>query len=77
MPWCEPCEKWRAPNAVMPDGSCPRCRTQMQEGAVATEAAEAAEARASVKIPWHFWVMVASAALYLGWRAVQGLIALF
>jgi len=49
----------------------------MQEGAVATEAAEAAEARASVKIPWHFWVMVASAALYLGWRAVQGLIALF
>jgi hypothetical protein len=49
----------------------------MEEGAVAVEAAERAEARANVKIPWHFWVMVAAAAIYLGWRAIQGLIALF
>lgn len=77
MPWCEPCDKWRAPGALMPDGTCPKCRTQVDHGAVAVEARDAAEAaQEQVKIPWHFWVMVAAAALYLGWRVVQGLLAL-
>ena len=78
MPWCEPCDKWRSPGALMPDGTCPRCRTQVDHGAVAVEAQhQAAEIREHAKIPWHFWVMVASAAIYLGWRAIQGIVALF
>ena len=78
MPWCESCDKWRAPNALLPDGTCPRCGSQVDHGAVAVEAQEsAAAAQADVKIPWHFWVMVAAAAIYLGWRVIQGLIALF
>jgi hypothetical protein len=24
------------------------------------------------KIPWHFWVMLIALAIYLGWRAIQG-----
>ena len=25
------------------------------------------------KVPWHFWILVVAAALYLGWRAIQGI----
>jgi hypothetical protein len=24
-------------------------------------------------IPWHFWVMLAALAIYLGWRVIQGI----
>jgi len=78
MPWCEPCEKWRAPNALMPDGTCPRCRSQVEPKEVVEAAAAAAAAKGeAVRIPWHFWVMVAAAGLYLVWRAVQGISWLF
>ena len=75
MPWCEPCDKWRAPNALLPDGTCPKCGNDVEKAALAPDdvSSEAADA----KIPWHFWVMVAAATLYLGWRVVQGLMALF
>jgi hypothetical protein len=26
-----------------------------------------------VKAPWHFWVLVAAVAIYLGWRLIQGI----
>jgi hypothetical protein len=31
-----------------------------------------AEEAAAPKVPWHFWLLLATAALYLGWRALQG-----
>ena len=71
MPFCEPCDKWRAPNALMPDGTCPKCRAQVATPPSPAETAAAA-ANADAKIPWHFWVMVAAAGLYLFWRVVQG-----
>ncbi len=81
--FCESCNKWREPNALMPDGSCPRCGSQLDEHAEEAAAAEAsetddasAEAQAA-KIPWHFWLMVAATVIYLGWRVIQGLQALF
>lgn len=78
MPWCEPCDKWRSPGALLPDGTCPRCRTQVDKGTLAVEVEhKAAHRQAQAKIPWHFWLMVASAALYLAWRAIQGVAALF
>jgi hypothetical protein len=30
-----------------------------------------AEAVESYRAPWHFWILVAAAAVYLGWRLVQ------
>lgn len=30
-----------------------------------------------MRTPWHFWVLLAMAALYLGWRALQGILLLF
>ena len=75
--FCESCNKWRKPSALMPDGSCPRCRSVLDEHAAAhlAEVAESASAEAhqAVKIPWHFWVMVAATVLYLGWRVIQAI----
>ena len=72
MPFCEQCDKWRAPNALLVDGTCPRCGTQMEVPEMAMDA----PAEAQTHIPWHFWLMVSAAGLYLGWRVVQGLMAL-
>ena len=72
--FCEPCNKWRKPSMLMADGSCPRCRTVLEER---PEVSETGEADEQVKIPWHFWVMVAATVLYLGWRIIQGIGSLF
>lgn len=39
------------------DGSCPTCGRQLA---------------APAKAPWHFKLLMVALALYLGWRAVQG-----
>lgn len=36
MPWCPHCDAYRAPSAVMPDGSCPVCRAAVERGSLAT-----------------------------------------
>ncbi len=59
MPWCEDCSKFWNPNTIPPDGTCPTC------GRIIAEPPDA-------KVPWHFWVLVAALALYLGWRVIQG-----
>ncbi|HEX9683724.1 MAG TPA: hypothetical protein VGA13_11620 [Acidimicrobiales bacterium] len=43
------------------DGGCPTC------GSILV-------AEAEPTTPWHFKLLVASAAVYLGWRAVQGVV---
>jgi hypothetical protein len=60
MPWCDACSRYLTPNALATDGSCPSCKRVVAEPARAERA------------PWHFWLLVGSAGLYLGWRAVQG-----
>lgn len=61
MPWCDACARYWSPNSMPPDGSCPACGRVI------------AEAPAPARVPWHFWVLVVAVAVYLGWRAVQGL----
>ena len=61
MPWCDDCGKFWNPNSMAPDGSCPRC------GEVIASAGET-----EVDVPWHFWVLVTAAGLYLLWRVVEG-----
>ncbi len=69
VPWCEPCEKYLSPNAVSVVGTCPKCgeRVEDKDGQPAD----------SQKIPWHFWVFVGAALIYLFWRLIQGLGFLF
>ena len=69
MPWCEPCGRYLTPNAVDADGSCPTCGNEVDPAPGAGHIGE--------KVPWHFWLVVAAAAVYLGWRAVQGIVLLF
>lgn len=93
--FCEACNKWRRPDGLLPDGSCPRCGTVLEPVVPPSASAEAGlaavpgrveggevSAGPSVvaqpdKIPWHFWLMVAATVVYLGWRVIQGLQALF
>lgn len=79
MPWCEPCRRYLAPNSVNPDGTCPQCGKAV-EPAPDTER-EANRGRSVAerpdRIPWHFWVVMVLAGVYLGWRLVQGIALLF
>ena len=79
MPWCDPCAKYWAPNALAENGSCPTCHAVL-----ATQGALRMEARSlgmpgpgeqegdEPKAPWHFKLMIVALGLYLGWRGVQG-----
>lgn len=35
-----------------------------------------AGAPAHTRIPWHFWLLIVAMTIYLGWRLIQGLVAL-
>lgn len=70
MPWCEPCERFWNPSSVTEAGECPTC-------GAAVETPSDQESPASQRTPWHFWVALAAAAVYLGWRAIEGIALLF
>ena len=70
MPWCEPCERFWNPRSVTADASCPICGTPVE-----TPTSQDTDTRQ--KVPWHFWVAITAAAIYLGWRAIQGIALLF
>ena len=64
MPWCESCDRYLSPSSVSVMGTCPKCggRVEDADGRLA----------ASQKVPWHFWLFVGAAGIYLGWRLLQG-----
>lgn len=68
MPWCPSCDRFLSPPTVRADGTCPECGTRVDRG----QAKEAAVEQKG-RMPWHFWLLAAALALYLGWRAFQGL----
>lgn len=85
MPWCAGCDRFLSPSTVTPDGTCPRCGRPVDPGAARApapvpaplEASKAADPAAGdevepMALPWHFKLLVAAIALYLGWRAFQG-----
>ena len=57
MPWCDDCSRFYNPTSLTADGACPTCGRSLGE---------------PVKTPWHFKLLLASVALYLGWRGWQG-----
>jgi uncharacterized paraquat-inducible protein A len=62
MPWCEDCSRFWNPNSVPAKGTCPSCGAELQGPLRDDE---------YLKAPWHFKVLVACAAVYLVWRALQ------
>jgi hypothetical protein len=70
MPQCIECERNWTPSSANADGTCPTCGGALRAPLTAHMDAEADAGRP--RTPWHFKVLVLAAALYLGWRAVQG-----
>jgi hypothetical protein len=59
VPWCDDCSRyWNPPTLV--DGACPTCGRQL-------------ETMAEERAPWHFKLLVVLVAVYLAFRAYQGL----
>lgn len=69
MPWCGPCQRYFAPPALNPDGTCPACGEAVEAGDVAEQAGEIPEE--PERAPWHFWVVVVATVVYVAWRIVQ------
>ncbi len=69
MPWCGPCQRYFAPPALNPDGTCPACGEPVETGDVAEQAGETPEE--GVRAPWHFWAVVVATVVYVAWRIVQ------
>lgn len=68
VPWCDTCDRFYNPNTLTAAGACPKCGRTV---AVPTpEVTEAAEDRGA---PWHFKVLIAVTAVYLGYRLFQGI----
>lgn len=69
MPWCDTCDRFYNPNTLRPDGSCPTCGRTVAAGAD-VDVAHPEDGGA----PWHFKVLIAATAVYLGWRLLQGVV---
>lgn len=57
MPWCEDCNRFWNPPSMGQGGECPTC------GRVIAP---------PQKAPWHFKVLLGGTAVYLAYRAYQG-----
>jgi len=57
VPWCDTCDQMVEDDSVTEDGECPECGEQLERR----------------KVPWHFKFMIAATAVYLAWRAYQGI----
>ena len=75
MAWCEACHRFLSPSTVRADGTCPTCGRAVEGGGargnVATQQDDAE--RQPTRLPWHLWVLAAAVAIYLGFRAWQGI----
>ncbi len=59
MPWCEECDTLVEDEELTEEGDCPTCGTPLVE----------AERR---PVPWYFKFFLLASAIYLIWRAYQG-----
>jgi len=60
---------------VRADGTCPTCGRTVDSGRAhtATPAEEATGARRASSLPWHLWLLAIALAVYLSFRAWQGI----
>ena len=82
MPWCAACDRFLSPSTVHPDGTCPTCGHAVDAGQAhpsshVTEPTLPTEPGSDTEepldpVPWHFKLMLGALAIYLGYRALQG-----
>ncbi len=81
MPWCPTCHRFLSPPTVQRDGTCPTCGHPVDAGHAhpANTTTEPSVPPGSPDrdepldpVPWHFKLMLGALAVYLGYRALQG-----
>jgi hypothetical protein len=84
VPWCATCDRFLSPSTVTTEGSCPRCGAAVDPGR-ASPAPDAGgddldsdpggetTGKRRREIPWHVKALLGVFAIYLGYRAFQGL----
>jgi hypothetical protein len=74
VPWCESCDRFLSPSTVAVDGTCPTCGAPVEAGKAHGEVDHVDDVdEDSPALPWHLWLLLAALAIYLGYRAFQGL----
>ena len=80
MPWCASCDRFLSPSTVLTEGTCPQCGRVVDPGrahAPTASKVSAGDAPAGEDdlpaIPWHLKLLAAALAVYLGFRAWQGI----
>jgi hypothetical protein len=74
VPWCDACDRFLSPSTVLADGTCPTCGRAVDPGAAhEAPAASAEEDEGLGPVPWHLKLLLGALAVYLGWRAWQGI----
>jgi hypothetical protein len=80
VPWCDSCDRFLSPSTVQVDGTCPICGHAVDPGHAHSADAPPAdvvgdddEEEPLGPIPWHLKLLAAALALYLGYRAFQGI----
>jgi hypothetical protein len=75
MPWCEDCSRFYTPSTLTAEGDCPEGHHVADPDEPPALVQSGADPREDepTRAPWHFWVLVAAVAVYLGWRLVQGI----
>jgi endogenous inhibitor of DNA gyrase (YacG/DUF329 family) len=71
VPWCATCDRFLSPPTVRADGTCPTCGRTVDAGHAHESSPTTGERRA--QLPWHLWLLAAAVAVYLGFRAWQGI----
>jgi hypothetical protein len=81
VPWCPTCDRFLSPSTVHHDGTCPTCGRTVEPGHAHTTTAVDPNTPdkptdrddALDPVPWHFKLMLGALAIYLGYRAFQGI----
>jgi hypothetical protein len=74
VPWCATCDRFLSPSTVLADGSCPTCGRAVDPGSArAATAPETIDDDELGPIPWHLKLLGGALAVYLGYRAWQGI----
>jgi predicted RNA-binding Zn-ribbon protein involved in translation (DUF1610 family) len=82
MPWCTHCDRFLSPSTVHTDGTCPSCGRVVDPGRAATTTTTTTASTTGTEattddeqpepLPWHFKLLLAALAIYLSYRALQG-----
>jgi hypothetical protein len=77
VPWCDACDRFLSPSTVRADGTCPSCGRAVVAGGAHVAAPATVghddDDEELGPIPWHLKLMAAALAVYLGFRAWQGI----